>query len=60
MCMTCGCGEPMNQHGNSANITYSQLEQAANAAGIDPEQAADNIHDLAKKIRDGQVPVSGG
>jgi hypothetical protein len=59
MCMTCGCGEPMEQHGNAANITYDKLEQAANAAGVDPEQAADNLHDLAKKIRDGEVSVSG-
>jgi len=55
MCMTCGCGEPTNDHGDAANITYSQLERAAETAGIDTEQAADNIHDLAKKIRDGQV-----
>jgi hypothetical protein len=57
MCMTCGCGEPMAQHDNKANIIYDQLEQAANAAGIDMEQAADNLHDLAKKIRDGEVSV---
>jgi hypothetical protein len=55
--MTCGCGEPMEKHDNNANITYDQLEQAANAAGIDTEQAADNLHDLAKKIRDGEVSV---
>ena len=60
MCMTCGCGEPMADHGDPANITYGQLEQAADAAGIDPEQAADNLHDLAKKIRDGEVSVSSG
>ncbi len=58
MCMTCGCGEPMNRHGNDANITYDQLEAAANAAGIDPEKAADNLHDLARKIRDEGIPPS--
>jgi hypothetical protein len=56
MCMTCGCGEPMNRHGDDANITYDQLQAAANAAGIDPEKAADNIHDLAKKVRDEGMP----
>jgi hypothetical protein len=50
----------MADHGDPANITYGQLEQAADAAGIDPEQAADNLHDLAKKIRDGEVSVSSG
>lgn len=56
MCMTCGCGEPINRHGDDANITYDQLQAAANAAGIDPEKAADNIHDLAKKVRDEGLP----
>ncbi len=56
MCMTCGCGEPMNRHGDDANITYDQLQAAADAAGIDPEKAADNIHDLAKKVRDEGMP----
>jgi hypothetical protein len=57
MCMTCGCGEPNNDHGDRANIIYDQLEAAAAAANIDPETAADNLHDLAKQIRDGGVTV---
>ena len=52
MCMSCGCGQPNESHGNDANITYDQLQAAAQAAGIDAESAADNIHDLAKTIRD--------
>ena len=58
MCMSCGCGVPMDDHGNPANITYDQLEQAATAAGIDPETASDNIHALAKQIRDQGMPAS--
>ena len=57
MCMTCGCGKPNDQHGDEANITYDQLQSAAEAANIDPEAAADNLHDLAKKIRDNSVSV---
>ena len=57
MCMTCGCGKPNDQHGDKANITYDQLQAAAEAANIDPESAADNLHDLAKKIRDNSVSV---
>jgi hypothetical protein len=57
MCMTCGCGKPNDQHGDEANITYDQLQSAAEAANIDPESAADNLHDLAKKIRDNSVSV---
>ncbi|HJX06619.1 MAG TPA: hypothetical protein VJ736_00985 [Actinomycetota bacterium] len=52
MCMTCGCGEPNDDHGDKANITYDQLQSAAEAANIDAETAADNLHDLAKQIRD--------
>jgi hypothetical protein len=55
--MTCGCGKPNDQHGDEGNITYDQLQAAAEAANIDPESAADNLHDLAKKIRDNTVSV---
>jgi hypothetical protein len=58
MCMTCGCGKPNDKHGDEANIVYDQLQAAADAANIDPEKAADNLHDLAKKVRDGEVSVS--
>jgi len=57
MCMSCGCGQPNEEHGNPANITYDELQAAAQAAGIDAETAADNIHDLAKKIRDEGLTV---
>lgn len=43
MCMSCGCNEVSDNHGNSDNITEQDLEKAAQAAGISKEQAADNI-----------------
>jgi hypothetical protein len=43
MCASCGCGEPNDNHGNSANITLDDVKQAAQAAGVSPTQAADNI-----------------
>jgi hypothetical protein len=55
--MTCGCGKPNDQHGDSANIIYDQLLAAADAANIDAEKAADNLHDLAKQIRDQGMPA---
>jgi hypothetical protein len=58
MCMTCGCGMPNDDHGDRSNITYEQLEAAAQAATIDAETAADNLHDLAKQIRDSGMPAS--
>jgi hypothetical protein len=49
---------PNEDHGDRSNITYEQLEAAAQAANIDPETAADNLHDLAKQIRDSGMPAS--
>jgi hypothetical protein len=52
MCLSCGCGEPNEKHGNPDHITLDDLRRAAKAADIEPEQAADNIHDAAKKLKD--------
>ena len=43
MCLSCGCGEPNKTHGNPDHITMQNLEKAARAANISPEQAARNI-----------------
>jgi hypothetical protein len=43
MCLSCGCGEPNESHGDPRNITMQQLEEAAQAGDIAPEQAAQNI-----------------
>jgi hypothetical protein len=43
MCLSCGCGEPHEDHGNEDNITYEDLKKAADSEGITVEQAADNI-----------------
>jgi hypothetical protein len=50
--MSCGCGEPNEAHGNSDHITLEQMQRAATAANVDVETAADNIHNLAKQLRD--------
>ena len=52
MCLSCGCGEPNEKHGNPDHITLDDLKRAAKAAEIEPEQAADNIHDGAKKLKE--------
>jgi hypothetical protein len=43
MCMSCGCGDVSNDHGNPDNITEEDLERAANAANVSKQQAAENI-----------------
>jgi hypothetical protein len=49
--MSCGCGEPNEKHGNTDNITLDDIRRAAKAANIEPEKAADNIHELASKLK---------
>lgn len=43
MCMSCGCGQINDNHGDSRHLTMMQIEQAAKAAGTTPEQVAKNI-----------------
>jgi hypothetical protein len=43
MCLSCGCSEPNEDHGDPRNITMQKLEEAAQAGDITPEQAAQNI-----------------
>jgi hypothetical protein len=54
MCISCGCGEPNERH-HESDITYEDLQRAAADSGIDPEQAADNIHAAARQLRDTAV-----
>jgi hypothetical protein len=50
MCMTCGCGEPEADHGDSRHFTYSELKSAAEAAEISVEEATKNIEETLKKV----------
>ena len=43
MCMSCGCGSPNDDHGDSRNITLNDLDQAAQAAGTSVGQISQNI-----------------
>jgi hypothetical protein len=45
MCASCGCGKPNDQHGDPSHITKDQIDQAAHAAGISPQQATANMQD---------------
>jgi len=50
MCLTCGCGEPNDDHGDPAHITYQDLKEAADAAEITVEEAAGNLQQTLKKM----------
>ena len=43
MCLSCGCGKPDDDHGDSRNITMNDLKQAAEAAGTTPDKVVRNI-----------------
>ena len=43
MCLSCGCGKPDDDHGDSRNITSSDLDRAAEAAGTSRDKIVQNI-----------------
>lgn len=43
MCVSCGCDQVNDEHGDKRNITMQELEQAARAAGITVQEVAKNI-----------------
>ena len=43
MCMSCGCGEPHEAHGDKRNIVYMDLKKAADASKIPVKKAVKNI-----------------
>ena len=47
MCANCGCGAPEATQGDDRNILWSQVVASADAAGISPQQAAENIKTMA-------------
>ncbi|HEX4207366.1 MAG TPA: hypothetical protein VHZ51_24835 [Ktedonobacteraceae bacterium] len=51
--MSCGCGAPNDKHGDSRNITQDDLNNAAQAADISMQEAADNIADCCEQMSSG-------
>jgi hypothetical protein len=49
MCLTCGCGELNDDHGDSRNITYDDLKAAAQAAEVSVDEAVKNFDETVKK-----------
>jgi hypothetical protein len=43
MCMTCGCRDWENDHGDPKNITYHRLVDAAEAGGVTVEEAVEHL-----------------
>lgn len=43
MCISCGCGNPDDDHGDARNITLKDVDQAAEAAGTTRHRVLQNI-----------------
>lgn len=50
MCLNCGCGKPNDRH-KEGDIVLDDLKRAAENHGLEVEQAADNIHDAARQLK---------
>jgi hypothetical protein len=48
--MNCGCGEANERH-KPTDITLDDLKAAAQGQEMEVEQAADNIHNAARELR---------
>jgi hypothetical protein len=51
MCVSCGCGEIHDDHGDPQHLTIEDLEQAAQAARLSVDQV---LHNLQTSVRQGQ------
>jgi hypothetical protein len=51
MCLTCGCGEPHDDHGDPRHITYEDLKNAAEAAEISVDEALKNLQETLPKAK---------
>ena len=47
MCSNCGCGIPEDKHGDDRNITWSELQAAAEANEQTPEEAIKNMQEMS-------------
>ena len=54
MCVSCGCGQPNDDHGDSRNITLDDLNKAAEAAGTTRARVLQNIMGGAGDSNQGQ------
>ena len=58
MCVSCGCGKPDDDHGDSRNITLEDLDRAAEAAGTTRAKVLQNIMGGAGEANPGQSSAS--
>ncbi len=50
MCMNCGCGQ-VNERHKPTDIVLDDLKAAAQGHDMEVEEAADNIHNSARELK---------
>ena len=51
MCLNCGCGQPHEDHGNTANITAADLQRAGDANDQSLRESAQHIVETAELLQ---------
>jgi hypothetical protein len=51
MCLTCGCDDPHDNHGNPNYLTVQDLVQSASVDGLDLKTAAKRMRKALKQDR---------
>ena len=51
MCATCGCLQPENKHGDSRNITVSELKTSAHNTAVAPKHTATAMRNVRRTLR---------
>lgn len=51
MCLTCGCDEPANDHGDPRHVTSRHVQTSATVDGIDMKTAEKRVKKALKKAR---------
>jgi hypothetical protein len=59
MCMNCGCGQPNDDHGNSANITADDLQAAGEANDQSLRESAQHIIETVELVQSSSRPHQG-
>jgi hypothetical protein len=58
MCLSCGCNEPDERHGDNRNIIMQDLVNAAQANNVPVSDVAKNLSSATKKVMDGKLTSS--
>lgn len=56
MCISCGCGDYEDTHGDERNLTVATLQRAADAANLTLDQVLGNMREGAMSLEEGEIP----